>query len=160
MDPKFRGTNAKYKEMWVETSGSSWNTVMAKVRSEECPWNIGNLMKDKSNRRTQYFYCRRCGRKGRLKEIIIGDEVVFETVGDSCDCEGTTTENGLPDTTKTFMKELYEQGFITVGQQMRRMKQMESRNQLPPEFVMPLEKKSSWTLEDPTKLRLPTRVST
>jgi len=72
MDPKFRGTNAKYEEMWVETSGDSWETVMAKVGSEECPWNIGNLVKDKSNRRTQYFYCRGCGRKGRLKEIIIG----------------------------------------------------------------------------------------
>ena len=86
MDPKIRGTNAKYEEMWVETSGDSWETVMAKVGSEECPWNIGNFFKDKSNRRTQYFYCRGCGRKGRLKEIIIGDEVVFETVGDSCSC--------------------------------------------------------------------------
>ena len=92
MDPKLRGTNAKYEEMWVETSGDSWETVMAKVGSEECPWNIGNLVKDKSNRRTQYFYCRGCGRKGRLKEIIIGDEVVFETVGDSCDWRFTCGE--------------------------------------------------------------------
>ena len=44
MDPKLRGTNAKYEEMWVETSGDSWETVMAKVGSEECPWNIGNLV--------------------------------------------------------------------------------------------------------------------
>ena len=139
MDPKLRGTKAKYEEMWVETSGDSWETVMAKVGSEECPWNIGNLVKDKSNRRTQYFYCKGCGRKGRLKEMIIGDEVVFETVGDSCDCEGTT--HGLPDTTKNFMADMYGQGFITVGQQMNRMRQLKSRNLLPPGFVMPLEKK-------------------